>query len=86
MERAVDGSTPSGGRVSEIQNDNLNPIIQLITWLLLTLTALTLGFRLLTRFFIRGGAPFSREDAFILLSFVRQRIVSQYLSYMLIQR
>ncbi|KAI2626989.1 hypothetical protein GGS26DRAFT_147777 [Hypomontagnella submonticulosa] len=70
MERAVDGSTPSGGRVSEIQNDNLNPIIQLITWLLLTLTALTLGFRLLTRFFIRGGAPFSREDAFILLSFV----------------
>ncbi|KAI1414622.1 hypothetical protein F5Y13DRAFT_188287 [Hypoxylon sp. FL1857] len=53
-----------------VEDSNLNPVIQLTTWLLLSLTTLAFSFRLLTRFFIKGEAPFSHEDALIVLSYV----------------
>ncbi len=52
------------------EGPDLNSIIQLVAWLLLAVTSLMFLFRLLTRFFIKSGKPFSREDAFILCSFV----------------
>ncbi|KAI1277948.1 hypothetical protein F5Y07DRAFT_398094 [Xylaria sp. FL0933] len=53
-----------------IDGSNLNPILQMVTWLLLAITSLMFGLRLLTRFFIKTGKSFSREDAFIIFSFL----------------
>ncbi|KAI3343620.1 hypothetical protein F4824DRAFT_440548 [Ustulina deusta] len=51
------------------EGPDLNSIIQLVAWLLLAVTSLMFLFRLLTRFFIKSGKSFSREDAFILKIF-----------------
>ncbi|KAI1378115.1 hypothetical protein F4677DRAFT_453775 [Hypoxylon crocopeplum] len=52
-----------------VSESNLNPILQMITWLLLAIMSLMLCFRQLTRCFIKASKPFSWEDLLVLASF-----------------
>ncbi|KAK6828335.1 hypothetical protein PG990_009947 [Apiospora arundinis] len=56
--------------VNEVDESNLNPVIQLTTWLLISLTSLMLGFRLMTRFFIKGNMRFTLEDGLIITAYI----------------
>ncbi|KAI5861115.1 hypothetical protein GGS23DRAFT_598643 [Durotheca rogersii] len=53
-----------------VTDSNLNPILQMITWLLLALTALMLCFRFLTKFFLRTNQRFGWEEVFITSAFL----------------
>ncbi|KAI1174993.1 hypothetical protein F4777DRAFT_552144 [Nemania sp. FL0916] len=53
-----------------IPDSDVNPALQVTSWLLLGLTSLLIGFRLLSRFFIVQGSKFTREDIFVLVSFI----------------
>jgi len=53
-----------------VTDDNVNPIIQMTTWLLVALTSLMLCFRILTRFFLKANSPFGLEEILILSAFV----------------
>jgi hypothetical protein len=63
---------PGGNSMNE---SNIKLVIRVITWLLLAFTSLMLGFRMLTRFFIRGGSMFTLEDALIITSFVSNSLL-----------
>ncbi|KAI1393100.1 uncharacterized protein F4822DRAFT_250 [Hypoxylon trugodes] len=52
-----------------VSGSNLNPILQMISWLLMSIMSLMLCFRQLTRCFIKAGIPFSWEDLLVLISF-----------------
>ncbi|OTA98510.1 hypothetical protein M426DRAFT_325924 [Hypoxylon sp. CI-4A] len=43
----------------------MNPILQMVTWLLLALTSLMLGFRFLTKFFLKTNQRFGGEEVLI---------------------
>ncbi|KAF2962728.1 hypothetical protein GQX73_g10845 [Xylaria multiplex] len=58
---------PTGGIA--VTDANLNPILQVVTWLLLALMSLILCFRQLTRCFIKAARPFAWEDILVALSF-----------------
>ncbi|KAI1120709.1 hypothetical protein F5Y10DRAFT_289351 [Nemania abortiva] len=58
-----------GVRANNLSSTDLNPILQVTTWLLLSIVTLLLAFRLLTRFYIRAGKPFGWEDALIIISY-----------------
>jgi hypothetical protein len=60
-------SAPVGLVVTE---KNLNPNLQMMTWLLLALTSLMLGFRLLTRLFIKDVGAVRWDDILVLLAYV----------------
>ena len=53
-----------------ITESNLNPVISIVTWLLLALMSLTLGFRLLTRFFLKANQTVGLEDMYIIAAYV----------------
>lgn len=67
--QASDAESGSAGIV--VTQSDLNPILQVITWLLLAITTLMLGFRLLASFFLKGKRVPGWEDIFILISYVR---------------
>lgn len=54
-----------------VTDTNLNPILQMMTWLLLAMTALMLCFRFLTKFFLKTNQRFGWEEVLITLAFVR---------------
>lgn len=69
--------SPQSGVQSEptgivVTDSNLNPVIQIVTWLLLALVSLTLCFRLLTRFFLKAHRKPGPEDILIFGSYVCQ--------------
>ncbi|KAI2635819.1 hypothetical protein GGS26DRAFT_589485 [Hypomontagnella submonticulosa] len=70
VRRAGDGA--DGPKLGGIFVDefNLNPILQVITWLLLALCTLMVGFRLLTKFYIKSSRALLLEDIFILSAYL----------------
>ncbi|KAI0019383.1 hypothetical protein F4780DRAFT_780424 [Xylariomycetidae sp. FL0641] len=69
--RSADGDggsrSPSEGIV--VSDDNQNPILQTVTWLLLAVSSLVIGGRLLTKLYIKARTPFVLEDVFMLSAF-----------------
>lgn len=64
----------SGGSQSDritISDSNLNPVLQIVSWLLLAFTTLVLSFRLFTNIIVKGRMPVSLEDLLFLFAFVR---------------
>ncbi|KAI0836629.1 hypothetical protein F5Y06DRAFT_298314 [Hypoxylon sp. FL0890] len=61
-------TTPSVGIV--VTESNMNPIIQMTTWLLLALTSLMLGFRFLTKFYLKTNQRFGWEEVLITAAFL----------------
>lgn len=62
-----------GGSASDritITESNLNPVLQIVTWLLLAFTSLVLSFRLFTNIIVKGRMPVTLEDLLFLSSFV----------------
>ena len=53
-----------------VTSRNLNPILQVVTWLLLALTTLMVCFRFLTRYFLKTTRQLGLEDGFMILAFV----------------
>lgn len=53
-----------------VTDTNLNPILQMMTWLLLAMTALMLCFRFLTKFFLKTNQRFGWEEVLITLAFL----------------
>lgn len=49
---------------------NLNPVLQIVTWLLLAIMTLLLVFRLLATFFLKEKRELGLEDIFVLVSYV----------------
>ncbi|KAI1140089.1 hypothetical protein F5Y05DRAFT_306443 [Hypoxylon sp. FL0543] len=60
--------TPPVGIV--VTASNMNPIIQMTTWLLLALTSLMLCFRFLTKFFLKTNQRFGWEEMLITAAFL----------------
>ncbi|KAH8894555.1 hypothetical protein GQ53DRAFT_820928 [Thozetella sp. PMI_491] len=54
----------------EPTGDNLNPVLQVFTWLLLALTTLLLILRLLVRLFLKSARLFGLEDLLIIAAYV----------------
>ena len=63
--------SPSSSNGIVVTDTDMNPIIQMITWLLIALTSLMLCFRFLTKFFLKTNQRFGWEEALIALAFVR---------------
>ncbi|KAI0381276.1 hypothetical protein F5Y04DRAFT_255159 [Hypomontagnella monticulosa] len=53
-----------------VDESNLNPILQVTTWLLLALCTLMVGFRLLTKFYIKASRALVLEDDLILSAYL----------------
>ncbi|KAI1394387.1 uncharacterized protein F4822DRAFT_424866 [Hypoxylon trugodes] len=68
--RASEGvtSSPPGGII--VTDSNLNPILQMVTWLLFALTSLMLCFRFLTKFFLKTNQRFGWEEVLITSAFL----------------
>ncbi|OTA93981.1 hypothetical protein M434DRAFT_282681 [Hypoxylon sp. CO27-5] len=60
--------TPPVGIV--VTESNMNPILQMTTWLLLALTSLMLCFRFLTKFFLKTNQRFGWEEMLITAAFL----------------
>jgi hypothetical protein len=60
-----------GVRANDASPTDQSPILQVVTWLLLAIATLLLGFRQLTRFYIKVGKPFGWDDGLIIISYVR---------------
>ncbi|KAK4107239.1 hypothetical protein N656DRAFT_849605 [Canariomyces notabilis] len=65
---AEDGFFEPGEHI--VTETNLNPILQMSTWLLLGLTTLMFCFRLLTRFFLRSNNVLGVEEALALSAYL----------------
>lgn len=64
-------STLQTSQPDSVRNDsNLNPVLQMVTWLLLAAATLMLFFRLLAKFFLKGNRTPGWEEGFILVSYV----------------
>ncbi|KAI9644489.1 hypothetical protein NHQ30_006510 [Ciborinia camelliae] len=63
-----DQATPSMGIV--VTESNLNPIIQVVTWIFLGMTSLMLLFRFITRCFLKSGHRLGWEEALITTAYV----------------
>ncbi|KAK4216302.1 hypothetical protein QBC37DRAFT_417370 [Rhypophila decipiens] len=50
--------------------NDLNRVLQMATWLLLAVTSLMVGFRLLTRFFLRSNNLFSVEEGLAIFAYI----------------
>ncbi|KAK3331675.1 hypothetical protein B0T19DRAFT_397512 [Cercophora scortea] len=61
------GSGPPAGGGIFITDDNLNPVVQIITWVLLACTSLMICFRLLTRYFLTKRRFFGGWDDILLI-------------------
>lgn len=64
-----------GVRANEVSATDQSPILQVITWLLLAIVTLLLGFRQLTRFYIKAGKPFGWDDGLMIGSYVRLKFI-----------
>ncbi|KAF2734353.1 hypothetical protein EJ04DRAFT_552763 [Polyplosphaeria fusca] len=53
-----------------VTDNDLSPILQVVTWLLLSITSLLLCFRLLTRFVLKANRKFGIEEVFIVSAFI----------------
>ncbi|KAI1370480.1 hypothetical protein F4677DRAFT_457850 [Hypoxylon crocopeplum] len=53
-----------------VTDTNMNPILQMVTWLLLALTSLMLCFRFLTKFFLKTNQRFGWEEMLITSAFL----------------
>ncbi|KAI8965190.1 hypothetical protein F5Y11DRAFT_21140 [Daldinia sp. FL1419] len=67
--RAPADATPSPSTGIVVTDSDKNPILQMITWLLIALTSLMLCFRFLTKFFLKTNQRFGWEEALIALAF-----------------
>ncbi|KAI0475479.1 hypothetical protein GGR56DRAFT_646137 [Xylariaceae sp. FL0804] len=68
-----DGASASGGSASGgivATDDNRNPILQAVTWLLLAVGSLVICCRAFTKLYIKARTPFVMEDALVLSAFV----------------
>ncbi|KAI2618102.1 hypothetical protein GGR54DRAFT_184490 [Hypoxylon sp. NC1633] len=65
---ADDAPPPPAGIV--VTDSNMNPILQMVTWLLLALTSLMLCFRFLTKFFLKTNQRFGWEELLITSAFL----------------
>lgn len=67
------GASDSGSQSDRIiiSDSNLNPVLQIVSWLLLAFTSLVLSFRLFTNIIVKGRMPVSLEDLLFLAAFVR---------------
>ncbi|KAI1099539.1 hypothetical protein F4804DRAFT_79623 [Jackrogersella minutella] len=68
--RASDGPAQSPPVGIVVTPSNMNPILQMTTWLLLALTALMLCFRFLTKFFLKTNQRFGWEEVMITAAFL----------------
>ncbi|KAI1327326.1 hypothetical protein F5Y16DRAFT_399501 [Xylariaceae sp. FL0255] len=53
-----------------ITSNNVNPILQILSWLLLATSIVILIFRLVSRFYLRKHLTFGWDDGFLSLSFI----------------
>ncbi|KAL7622855.1 hypothetical protein AAE478_006534 [Parahypoxylon ruwenzoriense] len=67
---AGEEAAPSAPVGIVVTDSNLNPIIQMVTWLLLAMTALMLCFRFLTKFFLKTNQRFGWEEMLITSAFL----------------
>lgn len=70
LSRSPQADTQSGTTGLVVTESNLNPILQIVTWILLATATLMLTFRLLTRFFLKSKRTPGLEDILILVSYV----------------
>ncbi|XXH04146.1 polyamine transporter tpo5 [Hypoxylon texense] len=71
LRRASDEvATPSPPQGIVVTDTNLNPVLQMVTWLLLAMTALMLCFRFLTKFFLKTNQRFGWEEVLITSAFL----------------
>ncbi|KAI2463018.1 hypothetical protein F4781DRAFT_151366 [Annulohypoxylon bovei var. microspora] len=70
LRRASAGATQSPPVGIVVTPSNMNPILQMTTWLLLSLTSLMLCFRFLTKFFLKTNQRFGWEEIMISAAFL----------------
>lgn len=70
LSRSPQGDAQTGSTGLVVTESNLNPVLQVITWLLLAITTLMLAFRFLTSFFLKSKRTPGLEDIFIIVSYV----------------
>lgn len=71
MSNATTSETSGAGVLSGDDDNLLNDILQITTWILLALTSLMMCFRLLTRYFLRKhDILHDWDDILLLLSYV----------------
>ncbi|KAI1204115.1 uncharacterized protein F4807DRAFT_375227 [Annulohypoxylon truncatum] len=70
LRRASEGAAQSAPMGIVVTPSNLNPILQMTTWLLLALTSLMLCFRFLTKFFLKTNQRFGWEEIMISAAFL----------------
>ena len=80
LARSSPHSAEMEARRIAVTGSNLNPILQVITWLLLAVVTLMLFFRLVAKFFLKARQAPGWEDAFILASYVRDTVIIPRLS------
>lgn len=71
MRMSYGGSIGSRSNRITISDSNLNPVLQIVTWLLLAFTTLVLLFRLFTNILVKARRPVSLEDLLFLSAYVR---------------
>ncbi|KAI6083297.1 hypothetical protein F4821DRAFT_245095 [Hypoxylon rubiginosum] len=64
-----DSSSSASNRIT-ITESHLNPMLQIVTYLLLAFTTLVLSFRLFTNILVKGRMPVSLEDLLFLSAFL----------------
>ncbi|KAI0880233.1 uncharacterized protein GGS22DRAFT_175496 [Annulohypoxylon maeteangense] len=70
LRRASEGAAQSPPMGIVVTPSNMNPILQMTTWLLLALTSLMLCFRFLTKFFLKTNQRFGWEEIMISAAFL----------------
>ncbi|KAI1455335.1 hypothetical protein F4805DRAFT_275624 [Annulohypoxylon moriforme] len=70
LRRASEGAALSPPMGIVVTPSNMNPILQMTTWLLLALTSLMLCFRFLTKFFLKTNQRFGWEEIMISAAFL----------------
>lgn len=69
-EGAAADAAPSPAMGIVVTDTNMNPILQMMTWLLLAMTFLMLCFRFLTKFFLKTNQRFGWEEVLITSAFL----------------
>ena len=68
MEHSLEGRAVPATKTTD---HDLNRALQMAAWLLLAITSLMVGFRLLTRFFLRSNKVVSFEEGLAFFAYVR---------------
>lgn len=69
--RSTPSTAPSELTGITVTATDLNPVVQIVTWLLLALASLMLCFRILTNCFLKAGRTLGTEDILIFSAYVR---------------